>query len=429
MLRGVVAETGSATGGTGGVLVSATSETGVRRGPGYPADPSPLPSGYGTWLQTARDGFRDAFRSPVPVYVAAHGLMLDLGLWIMNHNGTSPLKGLGAWDGGWYEAVAKTGYEHTMVLDAHGLPQQMGIAYFPLLPMSMRYLSAMTGMSVVASGILISALASLVAAAGIHKLMSPYLGSRTALIVVALWGTVPPAFVQSAVYTESLFTAFSAWALVALVRRNWLSAAVLTVGAGLSRSTAVLMIGIVCLSALIDVLRRRDWRNWRPAAAVLIAPMGFLGYMLFLKIRLGRWDAWSLAEKAPGWDNGFDFGRWLAGNLEVALSGDQYNDFGFAIATSMILGSAVALIFLLGERRLPWQVFGWAVAGALFTLMTKGDYSTKGRYFMPFFPLLVPFASRLRGARNSSVLIAVGVAAVAGAWYGAYFFMRLGPPP
>lgn len=372
---------------------------------------------------------RAAARGPLLVYVAAHGLTMLVALAIVmhHHHGHGVVQALAQWDGTWYVKIAQHGYEHHMTLKADGTPPEMKIAFFPLLPWMMRALSAVLGTSAAVSGILISGVASLFAAVGIHALLKPYTDHRTALIVVALWGALPPSFSESMVYTESLFTALAAWALYALVRRRWLTAATLTAFAGLTRLPAFGLIGVVCLAAFLEFVRNRTahrtW-NWRAAAAVLIAPLGLVGYQLFLWQRIGRPNAWFLAEKAQGWRNSWDWGvSALRVFFHIATFDTQRDALvqaGGYMVTAVIVFVATALLFHLGDRRLPWTLIAWTTVGIVFTLMS-GYYTSKARYLLPYFPVLVPLATAIRGARTRSLVVTIGVLAMVGGWYGSYF--------
>ncbi|MEV7095622.1 hypothetical protein AB0M80_22520 [Amycolatopsis sp. NPDC051045] len=57
-------------------------------------------------------------------------------------------------------------------------------------------------------------------------------------------------------YSEALFRALAAWALVGVLERNWIMA-------GLVRPTAAALVLAVGLAALVAVIQRRDgWRLW-----------------------------------------------------------------------------------------------------------------------------------------------------------------------
>src|SRR5690349_15398429 len=152
-------------------------------------------------------------------------------------------KVLGDFDGVHYVLIADKGY------DAVAGGKEM--ALFPLYPMLVRAVGWVSPLSTAQNAILISVVASLVAAWGIFAVGNHLADRRTGILLAGLWGVVPHALVQSMAYTESLFTALSAFALLALLRRNWVTAGVLTAVAGLTRPSAIALVGVVGLVALI----------------------------------------------------------------------------------------------------------------------------------------------------------------------------------
>jgi Gpi18-like mannosyltransferase len=115
------------------------------------------------------------------------------------------------------------------------------------------------------------------------------------VLLAALWAVVPHALVQSMGYTETLFTAIAAWSLFALLRRHWLAAGLLCALAGLTRPTGVALVVATALAALVAVVRRRD--GWRPWLAGALAPVGSLGYLVWVGHRLGRADGYLHVQK------------------------------------------------------------------------------------------------------------------------------------
>ena len=377
------------------------------------------------WRNSAGGQIRTALYGPVAVYVAAHGVMMALFAWSLAHQGGGFLRSLTSWDANWYSDVAQHGYEHHLKFSKDGRIEQMRIAFFPLLPWLERFIAKPTGMDTHYAGLIVVLLAALVAAAGIHAVLKNLIGDRAALVAVALWAAAPPSIYQSNGYSESLFTAFSVWALWGVLRRRWLLAAVFTVGAGLSRSTAVTLIAVVCLAALVEGVRKRDWRA---LAAVVIAPMGFVGFMLFLGARTGHLDAWFQVEKAPYWESTFDYGKSTFEALRglAGLDGAKNPEFLSTVLVGwVVLFGIVALGFLVRFRRkLPWELLAWTFASVALSLLTGGGFSSKARFLLPYFTLFVPFAVWFARSRTSSVVTGVVVIALLGGWYGAYF---LGP--
>src|SRR5437764_590558 len=110
-----------------------------------------------------------------------------------------------------------------------------------------------------------------------------YAGIRlVSVLLTAVWAVSPSSVVLTMVYAEALFCALAVWAMVALVSKRWLTAGLLTLAAGTVRSTALALIAAVAVAAAIAVITAVRTRQpfaawWRPAAAVLLAPLGLQG--------------------------------------------------------------------------------------------------------------------------------------------------------
>lgn len=390
-------------------------------------DPDPGTGDGGSGLRDrALARAKAAFYGPIAAYAAAHAVVMALFAWSLAHQHGRFLFALSSWDADWYAKIAKHGYENHLHYSHSGRIEQMRIAFFPLLPMLERGISKSTGLDPHNAGIVISLVASLVAAVGIHAVLKDRLGNRAALVAVALWAAAPPSIYESSAYSEPLFTAVTVWALWALLRRRWLTAAGLTVAAGLCRSSAVTLIGLVCLLALVEAVRSRG-RDWRAVAAAVLAPLGFVGYMVYLGIHTGHYDAWFKAEKAPYWESSFDFGQstWDALRGLAGFDGAHNADFlATVLVGGVVVTSVVALYFVIRDRRLPWELVAWTVVTVLFSLLTGGGFSSKARFLLPCFILWAPFASWFAKSRTSSMVLGVVVIALVGGWFGAYF---LGP--
>ena len=86
-------------------------------------------------------------------------------------------------------------------------------------------------------------------------------GSRRAgLLLVALFAAAPMGVVLSMAYTEALFCALAVWALVGVLRGQWLLAGLCSAAAGLVRPTGsalALAVGLAALVAVVAAARRR----------------------------------------------------------------------------------------------------------------------------------------------------------------------------
>src|SRR4029078_10416072 len=80
--------------------------------------------------------------------------------------------------------------------------------------------------------------AGALAALGLYAIGTHLRSRPTGIVLAGLFAVLPHAVVESMGYSEALFTALAAWSLWAVLRRYWLSAALLCVLAGLTRPTS-----------------------------------------------------------------------------------------------------------------------------------------------------------------------------------------------
>ena len=145
------------------------------------------------------------------------------------HDGASPLGELTSWDGRWLLAIAENGYEGVPadMVDATGhRTLETPLGFFPGYPGLVAAARLLTSGNVVAAGLLISAAAGVAAAYGLTRLGESVPGGsrRAGLLLTGLFAASPMAVVLSMTYTEALFCALAVWALVGVLREQWMLA-------------------------------------------------------------------------------------------------------------------------------------------------------------------------------------------------------------
>jgi hypothetical protein len=392
--------------------------TSVVRTPGAEAQPAAEPVDA-----PDRPRFRrlaDAARDAVPALAGYLAIRLSglLVLAVLADRANKSLPALlGRYDGVWYLGIAAHGYDTSVTYDVDGLVKT-NIVFFPLFPALVRAVSAI-GVPPLYAGILVAGLAGLAAAWGIYAVGARLHSRQLGTVLAIAWGALPHAVVENMVYTETLFTAACAWAIWAVLRGRWVLAGVLTIAAGLTRPTALALVGAVGLAALVAIVRRLD--GWRPWAAAVLAPLGILGYWIWCAVALGRPDAWFWMQH-DGWRSELDFGRTTVETVLATVTEPQQ----FAIyLTTIVLGlAAVLAAVLVLDRRWPLVVVAFGVAMvALVALEGGGYYHAKGRFLLPAFVLLIPVAAALtKASRTTRCAVLVTMAGLS-AWYGGYLLL------
>ena len=385
--------------------------------------PRPRPAGGGRAIEPGPPADR-YFPAALLVHVAAR--LSGLAVLVLTGLVTDrpALRALERWDAHWYRRIAEHGYGHVRVApDGRALADYV---FFPLYPWTERLVSGLTGLTVMHAGLAISAACSVVAAAGIFVVGSKVVGRRAALVLVALWSVLPIAVVQSMAYSESLFTALTAWTFVALLRDRYLLAGALACLAGLTRPSGAAVVAAVVVAAAVR-LRSTPTRpapeRARLCVGAALAPLGTLGFLGYVGWQRGEPAGYLHA--ASGWGNGIDGGAAFAGwAVALLLSG--------SVAVGLLLVAAVTLLFwqlcLMVRDRFPLPLVVFSAVSVLLALSTSGYFGSKPRYLLPVFPLLMPAAAwiaRLPRPRAAALLAGMAVVSVV---YGTSWLLGAGPP-
>ncbi|MFD5253443.1 glycosyltransferase family 39 protein [Streptomyces bobili] len=344
---------------------------------------------------------------------------------------------LATWDGWWYLQVAEKGYDPRPLerLDPGGLftVKQNSVAFFPLYPGLIRGVSEITGLGLFGSGILVSVLASFVAAAGIYAVVSTLAGVRAGTIAAGLWAVVPGAGVEWAVYSESLFVAIAAWSCYSVMKGRWLAAGLLAFVAGLNRPTSAALIGAVGLAALVTLARRDSRREHGvagPVYAMVAAPLGLLTYVAWVGLSMGDLTAYFTLQR-EGWAHFFDFGAYSLDVLGNTAVGHHNYLFAFSVPDLIAVQVVLALPFLIAlmlRKKPPLVLVAYTLASILTVLGTQQMFGNTPRYLLPCFPLLLAPAAAMGRLKWPSLAVFFTTAAVASGWYAHYVMFELGIP-
>ncbi|MET8806076.1 glycosyltransferase family 39 protein [Streptomyces sp. NPDC004546] len=342
---------------------------------------------------------------------------------------------LATWDGWWYQQIALHGYDPRLVHvpGATGLITLEGnsAAFFPLYPALMRMVMAVTGLGPYGAGMLVSVLASFAAALGVYAVAERFGGRRAGLAAAGLWAVWPGSGVEWAVYSDSLYVALAAWTCHAVMTRRWVTAGVLAFAAGLNRPTAAALIAGVGVAALLSLLRRQTDDSLRPLLAAALAPLGLIGYLVWVGDRMGDLGGYFKLQSGA-WAHEFDYGRQT---LEVLTSVPvgHFGGYLFAYPFADVIGVGVvllafALLPLLLRLRPPAVLVVHTVLTLALVLGSQQIFANVSRYLLPCFPLFLPLAVAMRRLSLPVQCTLLGIAALASGSYAGYALFELGVP-
>ena len=179
------------------------------------------------------------------------------------------------WDTRHYLNIAENGY--TAVGD-----ERLQLVFFPLYPLLMRLVSALTGGDVFYSGLAVSLLCSAVSAGLLYDLAAGLYGDRIGLLAAAYFLLSPLSVFLCCAYTEALFICLTLAAIVLLRRGHPWLAAVCGMLSALTRMPGVIVSGLFIIAAMGKFgegkLRAKD--IFACAAQVLIVFTGLFVYWL-----------------------------------------------------------------------------------------------------------------------------------------------------
>ena len=176
------------------------------------------------------------------------------------------------WDANWFLRIAQHGYD-----------TKQSASFFPLYPLLTRGLGFVVRSNLVA-GVTISVVAAGFAGIAVMRIAQRCASSRAAHDSVLLFALYPITFVFTAVYSDSLFVAFAAWAFVFALEGRATAAALLGALAVLTRPT-----GLALLPALAWILwpQRPNARSLLRLTPLLLLPAALGGYCLYLNSHFG----------------------------------------------------------------------------------------------------------------------------------------------
>lgn len=374
---------------------------------------------------------------PILVFAAVRLVGVAVLARFADVRGTSLAAVLQLWDGRWMLAIAQYGYGAVPAsnTDARGIhTPDTAFAFFPGYPYLVGAVAKLPGVNVYGAAILVTLVAGALAAVAVARIgrwCAREAGGReapahtTGLTLVVLFAAAPMGVVLSMAYTEALFCAIVAWSLVGVLERRWLLAGLTALAAGTIRPTGIVLIAVVMAAAFLAAtgLPRGktgavgvDHGGWRAWAAVLLAPLGWLGYLGVVWGHTGSPLGW-FDIQTSGWGTEFDWGRATLGFINNALlTSDQIAP----VATALVLLATVGLIGVNIAARTPWPLLLYGTLVTATIVLSSGLMMSRARLLLPAFVLLVPVATLLArqtpAVRNTALVCAVALSS----WFGAH---------
>ena len=309
------------------------------------------------------------------------------------------------WDGAWYTKIAQHGYPDRIYNQGHG----SSWGFFPGFPMAIRATAEVTGVSYAHAGVLIATIFGLTSVIAIWLAVRQVFGSVIADRSILLYVFFPAAYVLSMAYSEGLFLTAAAACLFALSRRYWITASLFAVAASLTRNTGLVLIVCVAVTAIPVIIKER---RLRPLVALVISPLGFIGWMAYSWHMTGTPFAFMKAERF--WGN-THFNWFLAPLGALARLVTNIHDFSVGqdvLAAGGLVFAYLGLAILWRTRHegiavpLAWWVFA---VGSVMAIAIPDFEQSLLRYSMAAFPLFAAYAWKIRPTWEGAIAGTLGL--------------------
>jgi hypothetical protein len=311
------------------------------------------------------------------------------------------------WDGQNYTAIADHGYPSGPLDLIPGHPGHLW-GFFPGFAILVS-LGVHLGLGSTLAGIIVNAVAELVALYYLVRLVSQERDSEAARFAAWLLALWPDAIVLSMVNADSSFIA-AATASLYYMRRGDNSRACI---AG-ALAVGFRVIGLALIPALlIEYLRHRQWRpgpGLLPIAGTLLPLAGFL---IYSHAQTGDWLAYSHAQSSPSYGNRTLTWPWIALlNTWHYAFGSQPSSFALLEILDLIFGLAAlaAVVYMWSSRRIAASLAAYTTCAWLLPASLT-YWAGMPRYAMQLMPAAIVLADLTRrSAARRATVIAVSAA-------------------
>jgi hypothetical protein len=266
-----------------------------------------------------------------------------------------------AWDGDWYARIARHGYRPLPGDQAQG-----PTAFFPLLSWLTRGVQVVVRSST-AAAVIVTTAAALAAIILVHRIVSDWRGAATARATVVLMLAFPASIFFWQFYTEALFIALSAGALLAQRRRRCWVAVLLAALATMTR-----VAGFVVIVALVFDDLQATRRFAVGQLRYLVGLVGLVPVWVAQQLQVGDGLAFLVANEAWGRELTWPWVAIARSVSSLVGQGDPLRGHPFDLLAIALSGFVIVLAFL---RPWPWAARALLVGMVVVPLCTGSALS------------------------------------------------------
>ncbi|MFM8562414.1 MAG: glycosyltransferase family 39 protein [Acidimicrobiia bacterium] len=316
------------------------------------------------------------------------------GVVLPRSAGSMILDVLTSWDGLWYMRIVRHGYPAFVPAGITYEQPQARVAFFPAYPYLVRFVDRVLPGGDTFAALFVNAALGAVFIVLVGLLTRAWFGAhhcRTAMVLCAVF---PGSFVLSFAYSEALLLTLAAACLYALHRERWLVAGLLAAVASATRPNGVAVVAACVVAALLAV--RRD-KNGRPVIAALLAPVGFIGYQLWIDAHTDENRVWFRVQ-GEAWKEGASFGLTAIRRTLETFTQPLTSPTDMVTAASFVC--TLLVVWIAWRRhRLPATAAAYSAVIVILMLL-PATVTARPRFIYTAFPLFVAAAVWLDDPRR-----------------------------
>lgn len=293
---------------------------------------------------------------------------------------------LTSWDGLWYLEIVRAGYPSSIPADITYNQEEARAAFFPVFPWSVRAVdTVLPGGDVFAAltfNFLVGALSVVLVGVLARRLFSISVAARA----MTLYAVFPGSFVLSFAYAEATMIVLACACFLLLLDERWLLAGLVAAVGTAARPNGIALVAACVVASAIAIKRNRDWAS---LLAVVLSPLGFLGFQWYVDDTAGESRAWFRVQR-EAWSEGTSFGATAVKNT-FGFLGSPFDSPADAL-TALCMLALLGMLFCLWKRPLPWPLIAYS-ATVVVLMLLPATVTARPRFLFAAFPLLIAVAA------------------------------------
>ena len=289
---------------------------------------------------------------------------------------------LTSWDGRWYLELVRLGYPDSIPENITYDQLEARAAFFPVYPWTVRIVDAVLPGGDTAAALLTNLMLGAISVVLIGLLARRLFSISVAARSMTLYAVFPGSFVLSFAYSEAVFLVLAAACLLFLIDERWLLAGLAAALATGARPNGVALVAACVVASVLAIRRTRDWSS---LIAVVLSPLGFLGFQWYIDNATGERGAWFRIQR-EAWSEGTSFGATAVTNTFDFLTHPLASPTD--ALTAMTVLALVGMVYCAWRVRLPLILT--AYSAVIIALMLIPDTVTaRPRFLFTAFPLII----------------------------------------